>query len=700
MEKQHLWLSVNGYCRLIGAAMLFVFTMTQAEDGLQPVQKGGVQVKAVTKTNPLGGSHVEYMRVLVEGGETGTALPKHGSPLSELNARVDVETPQNAELNKGFIVNPENVTGKEATLLAKIKAEKLAKQGALNKKELSLLPSELLIKPKKVTKVARKKPRAKEDILIGKLEFNQASIMDVSRALADISGLNFVATEEAAKKRVTVFLQNISVKNALEAITKNSGLWYRRDKISGTYRIMSTEEYQRDLVVYREDITRVFNLLHPNPVIVARAVSDLYGDRVILSYGSDYDDFNTGEFNGGGNSSGRSGLSGGQSNLRKTVTKGNSSRNNQTLRSSNNKNNKSTDEKVTGTSANGAIIEKFTADQLARLEAAVNVDEDGNLIDADAIRGISRAQQPIYITVSRQQNMMIVRTSDSVVVDEIKHLVKSMDKPTSQVLLEMKILEIDVGDAYNQLFSFGAISKNGKHRAFGVENDDFSDTGKFIYQFVDDLIGVKLELLESTNKAKIISSPLLLASNNRTARLFVGEERLLIRGATLTDAVLNQNGFISSPAKITYETELRNVGNTLNITPKINADGTVTLGIFQDSSTVNKGAIDFPPLVSNGTVINIKLDTIQTSNIEGVVVAKDGLTVAIGGLISTSVSKREDKVPILGDLPIIGNAFKDIIESSSRKEMVLLITPHIITTPSESDDISRDVIEPLTDQQW
>jgi general secretion pathway protein D len=579
----------------------------------------------------------------------------------------------------------------------------------------------------KASKQAKPKIKSPEELMIDKLEFKQANMLDVARALADISGLNFVATEEAAKKSVTVFLQNISVKNALDTITKNSGVWYRQDKDSNSFRIMSTEEYQRDLVVYREDTTRVFNLLHPNPVIVATAVRDLYGPRVIMSYGSDYDDFNTGQFNGnggggqngnrnagggnqgnnrGGNagrgSPGGTGLSNGQAGLRNTMTTGTNNRNNQGMGNNGFQggNNMVLNEAITGTSGNGAITEKFTADQLEKIENALQFDENGNLVASDVIRGISRAQQPIYVTISRQQNIMIVRTSDSAAVKEIENLVKAMDRPTPQILLEMKILEVEVGDAYTQLFSFGALSKNGKSSAIGRESAD-AGVGKFVYQFVDDLIAVKLELLQQNNQAKTVSSPVLLASNNRTARLFVGEERLLIRGATLTDPVLGNNGQVVTPGRITYETEIRNVGNTLNITPKINANGTVTLGIFQDTSNVQVGAVEFPPLIStNGQIFNFNVDSVQTANIEGVVVAQDGLTVAIGGLIRSSVSKDESKIPLLGDLPIIGNVFKDRKEVTRRSELILLITPHIITAPNESDDVTRDAVEPLTSQVW
>jgi type II secretory pathway component GspD/PulD (secretin) len=684
-------------CYSLASNALLIALPVAAEQLIANKQMNVLDGKVV-KNNPVGGAKIEQDTIKVE-----TTTPSASVAISEPDVRLPNKQPK-------IVVSPENTTGKEAALLERIKEQKQLENN------LKLVPTERKVNDAVVKSAKRNVKSLPENTIINKLEFNQANMLDVARALADISGLNFVATEEASKKNVTVFLQNISVISALEAITKNSGLWYRKDKDSGTFRIMSTEEYQRDLVVYREDTTRVFNLLHPNPVNVATAVRDLYGDRVILSYGSDYDDFNTGAFNGsssngssnqrnnGGNSAtgapSGAGLSNGQSSLRRTITTGNTQTNNRLGITTNRNNNAVIDEKVTGTSANGAITEKFTVDQLAKLEKAVEFDENGNLISADVIRGISRAQQPIYITVIRQQNMMILRTSDSIAVKEIESLVKEMDKPTPQVLLEMKILEVDVGDAYNQIFTFDALSNNGKHRAFARDDDEVSGTGKFVYRFLDDLIFLQLELLEKNNKANTVSSPVLLASNNRTARLFVGEERLLVRGATLTDPVVNANGITVTPAKITYETEIRNVGNTLNITPKINADGTVTLGIFQDTSSVNENAVDFPPLITNGTVVNISLDTVNTANIEGVVVAKDGLTVAIGGLIRNTVSKEESKVPVLGDIPVIGNVFKDKIELASRKELILLITPHIITAPSESDDVTRDTIEPLTDQNW
>jgi len=551
-----------------------------------------------------------------------------------------------------------------------------------------------------------KKPATGENAVISKLEFKNANMIEVARALADMSGLNVVATEAASKKSVTVFLQNISVKDALDTISKNAGLWYRQDKSSKTFRIMTTEEYQRDMVVYREDTTRVFNLLHPNPVMVATAVRDLYGSRVRMTYGVEAETIGFGGSTQGGNRNqvgannnnrnrtGAGSMGAGQSNMRRTTANGNRTNNNfggTTLG-------------VNAGQTSDAITEKLTADQIQKLDAAMQVDDDGNVISSDVLKDITRSEQPIFITLNREHNLMIVRTSDVAALKEIENLVKEMDKPTPQVLLEMKVLELTVGDSFSQLFSFSSISKDGKHSLAAPVSDiplSGLGSGKLIYTFVDSLIAARIELLQKDKKINTLSSPVLMASNNRPASLFVGEERLLIRGVTVTDPVLGGvNNNVITPAKITYETEIRNIGNTLNIVPKINADGTVTLAILQDSSTVNVGGMQFPPITVGNTTQSFAIDSVNTANIEAIVVAKDGLTVAIGGLIKARSGKDVRKVPILGDIPIIGNIFQDKEEFNDKTELILLITPHIIANPIDSEDLTRDAVEPISEQEW
>ncbi|MDB4557803.1 hypothetical protein N9053_01505, partial [bacterium] len=109
------------------------------------------------------------------------------------------------------------------------------------------------------------------------------SVREVIDLLSEASGLNIVATPEAAEKSVTLTLRNVRVIDAIEIMAKISGLWYREEEATGAIRLMTTEEYQDDLIVFQDDVTRVFTLLHPNALSIAQTIRSLYGPRVVLS---------------------------------------------------------------------------------------------------------------------------------------------------------------------------------------------------------------------------------------------------------------------------------------------------------------------------------------------------------------------------------------------------------------------------------
>jgi type II secretory pathway component GspD/PulD (secretin) len=568
----------------------------------------------------------------------------------------------------------------------------------------------------------------RESIMIGKLDFKQARISDVMRALSDVSNLNIVATEAASKKEISIFLQNISVKEALELISKTSGLWYRQDKNNASYRVMTTEEYQNDLVIYRDDITKTFNILHPNPIIVATAVRDLYPNRVILSLGVE-DNTTMGNFgaagavsattrNVGGNTTGLNGAR--QNNNRQQGVGG-----------------------LGGVGANRdsrfvEITEKLSAEKLDRIDANMAEQGSENVVSSEALKGFKQSEQPIYITLNREHNLMLVRTSDLIAMKDISTLVKDMDRPTPQVLLEMKILSLEIGDRYRQSFDldyvpdsqrvFGPPTNQNKSPIFDVAPTNVTTTetsggttatttgvitsgfrnvlglgnfalegGTFVYQFMNDKIRARIQLLQEDNKVNTLSSPILLATNNKPARVFVGTEQVITTGF---DAVAGAtNGIVVGAPAIIPVTEIRNIGNTLQLMPKINADGTVTLLIQQDSSTLLRGSSSIPVPIGN-SVVNFNVDSVQTSNIQGTVVAKDGLTIAIGGLIDHSVSDTEQKVPLLGDVPLLGELFKRKTSNKSKRELILLVTPHIVTAPSKGEDVTLDAMGAVSEQEF
>ena len=142
--------------------------------------------------------------------------------------------------------------------------------------------------------------------------------------------------------------------------------------------------------------------------------------------------------------------------------------------------------------------------------------------------------------------------------------------------------------------------------------------------------------------------------------------------------------------------DLRDIGNTLRIVPRINADRTVTLTVIQDVSSVNLGGANLPVPNGDGGITNFAVDTVDTANLEGTVVARDGMTLAIGGLIRKEMIDRQSGIPYLMDLPLIGWLFGETVRAESHFELVLLITPHVLTTPAEGAAVSRARLEELS----
>jgi general secretion pathway protein D len=624
-------------------------------------------------------------------------------PLISLAADVVIDTKKTLTETEALVDNLENL--KSNTPANSAKSAKSPKASVANK-------------------VTNKAATNKDNALIGKLDFRQTKLGDVIRALSDVSSVNIVATEAASKKEVSVLLQNVTVKEALELVCKTNGLWFRHDKNAGSYRVMTTEEYQGDLVIYRDDIIKVFNILHPNPVIVATAIRDLYGNRVRLSLGVE-DNTTMGSVGAG------------------SAASATSRPGNNTSRSNNLSNNSSNGGGGATINTDKVVFnEKLSSEKLAKIETSIAAGGDDGLLSAEALKGFSQPEQPIYVTVNREHNLIVVRTSDTLAVKDIGELIKEMDKPTPQVLLEMKILSLEVGDKYRQSFDLdyvpdatvvnGPPTDQDKTPLFtpavqnvtntqtiggagnqttitstgvitsGVKNvlglGNFAlEGGTFVYQFMNDKIRARIQMLQEDNKINTLSSPVLLATNNKPSRVFVGTEYIITTGFEAVTG--GANAVTVGTPVIVPVTEVRSIGNTLQIKPKINADGTVTLLIQQDSSVLRKNASSIPVPVGN-SVVNFSVDSVQTSNIQGTVVAKDNLTIAIGGLIDHSESESEQKVPLLGDIPVIGELFKRKTKDKSKRELILLVTPHIITAPSESENVSMDTIGAISEIEY
>jgi len=534
------------------------------------------------------------------------------------------------------------------------------------------------------------------------LDLRSLQVDDAVRLLCQASGANVVCTVEAATKPLpALLLQGVTVKEAVETLCKVAKLWFRESE--GIVQIMTTEEYSKDLVVQRTPETKVFTLLHPNAVIVAGAIRDLYPQRVQLNYGIGAEALSTplgtGGLGGLGGGGGINGTSfGGSSGQRFSTTLGGGlgGFGNQFGNQSGNQFGRS-GLGAGGTTPDEQLEDDLTPEQLARLEV------EGTTVTGD-LRGLTAGRPAIAITVNRRQNLIVVRTSDEEALGEIERLVLELDRPTPQVLLEVKVLELDLGDDFRSAIDVDWVEGPARtnlptgeatnplspgaatvvENVLGAGNAPFAG-GSLVYQFINEHVRARLELLETEGRLGVLATPLLLCANQQVSRIFIGEERPLVRNFQLQSTTTN--GVVQN--QLVPTVDLRDIGNTLRLVPSINADRTVTLTIVQDVSSVNVGGATLPVPNGSGGVTPFAVDTVNTANLEGTVVAKDGLTLAVGGLIRKELADRTSGIPYLMDLPFIGWLFGETTRTEVHRELVLIITPHVLTTPAEGQEVSR-----------
>lgn len=534
---------------------------------------------------------------------------------------------------------------------------------------------------------------------LNEIEFRDATVQDAIRIIAEQTGVNIVATQEAGQRRFTLFLRVLSVREAIDSISRVAGLWYRYNDKTGVYLVMTTEEYFRDITIFREEKTEVFTLKFQNVVKVARTIQAMFGsDRVSLEMDDSIDDLElpgaTLDAKYSSSTSSR-----GRSRTRSNSSGGSKRRSMQSQVDTN--------------------LQDMTTEQIQRLEQTqLRPGEDPLMLSEETIAKVRKqnSESPIYLAVNREHNQLFARTSDEQAMTEIQRLVKESDRPTPQVLLEMKVLSVSLDDEFQYAFdfSFGSqavlagpndgkppnplapSSPLGSEVTTGVINSALMSGSTFVFQAMNDKVRARLQLLEREGRVSILATPLLLAANNRPAKIFIGEQAVLTKGFTGQTATTGSGGtnntYITTPIP---ETETVEVGNTLTILPSINADRTVVMRMLQEASRLktNGGKV---PVVAGGTVTEVPIDTVDISTVEGTAMAKDGLAVVVGGMITETTSEGERKVPVLGDVPLLGALFKEIERTKKREQLILLITPHVFSTPEEAEAVSRHRLGDVT----
>ena len=261
-----------------------------------------------------------------------------------------------------------------------------------------------------------------------------------------------------------------------------------------------------------------------------------------------------------------------------------------------------------------------------------------------------------HIEVDKRSNALLVTDIDDR-LDIAEGMIRSLDTRTPQVEIVARLVDVDVtatrslgidwGVHNVDLFDAG-VSENIDINAADVNNPAGQVRLGTVKPFGS--VEATLQALETQNKANIISNPRITTVNNREASVVVGQQIPLIVQDFAGNAV----------------TQLTTIGIKLNVTPHINVGNKITMDIHPEVSDLAAQAT-----VQGGIIIN-------TTMADTRVMVNDGETAVIGGLIRSNETETNRGVPILMDIPLLGNLFRSTSKTKAKRELLIFVTPKIL----------------------
>ena len=320
----------------------------------------------------------------------------------------------------------------------------------------------------------------------------------------------------------------------------------------------------------------------------------------------------------------------------------------------------------------------------------------------------------VQITADPATNALVIQASRDG-FETLSEVIAKLDIERPQVLIEALIMEVDVTDSEDLGFAglfrlfkgntelstvlepaatgfllggpIGAAALGGAPLIQRFLRDTTTtttdpDTGEVITRSGGNVIDAIIRAAAGDSGTNIISAPHILTMDNEEAEIRIGQNIPII-----TSRVQSAAGVVTDAGRLatSVNVERHDIGVTLRVTPQITEGDSLRLEIFQEISAINVG------LAALGTLGDAADVGVPLSNrvIENTVVVRDGETVVIGGLLSEEYQDTVSKVPFLGDIPILGWAFKSSSRELRKINLLVFLTPHIIRSPQ---DLERQTI--------
>jgi type IV pilus assembly protein PilQ len=420
------------------------------------------------------------------------------------------------------------------------------------------------------------------------MDFDGARLNDILKLLSMQSGLNFIASESVKDRKITLFLDKVAIRSAMEKLFKANNLTYELDEDSNIFIVKDWGKPQL------ETVTKVF----------------------YLKYASVESSF-----------------------LEKE------------------KKNAMEDDSSSSSSSSAK-------------------EETGILIVLEKMLSTNGS-----VVEDRRTNSIIVTDVPSR-MHQIEKVIAEIDVPQPQIMLEVEMLDVSkntvdklgfnwsgagsfslsvISAARWTTFPFAGFKSSPPQHGIIQQGDGSGTSDKGIVEFSN--LAMTLDFLRVLTDTKSLARPKILTLNNETAEIKI----------TTNEAIglsTSTSGSSTETTTTTKEAEREETGVSLKVTPQVNADtGEITMFLVPTVSEAKLGA----------TFENVQYKDPEVRSTKSTVRIKDGETIILGGLIRTELSQSETKLPIFGDLPIVGALFRHKNADVNReRELLVFITPHIV----------------------
>ena len=353
---------------------------------------------------------------------------------------------------------------------------------------------------------------------------------------------------------------------------------------------------------------------------------------------------------------------------------------------------------VTGTSVSTRSSSDFWHDLDVSLHALIG-SEPGHTVVINAAAGI-----------------IAVRGTPSELRDIAQFLERIQNVSTRQVVLEAKIVEVELSSGFQSGINWAEIGRKGGQTYSGFQTGPQSGfgganllnqpstpvtvgPGNALTSTVTNTLGgafslavntanfsTYIELLSTQGKTRVLSSPRVSTLNNQKAVIKAGSDQYFVTGVT-------SNTVVGTAASNTSNVDLAPFfsGVALDVTPQISESGEVILHIHP---TVSQVAANTQVFTVNGVANSLPLALSQVRESDSVVRARSGQLIVIGGLMQTTRTSQDYGIPGLGSLPLIGNLFKSQQKTEVHSELVILLRPIVIDNADQWNPLTGEPIDP------